>query len=134
MRIIQAVILLVIAAHDASSFSLPVGTVSSGNIISVSESRLFSSVAEAPPAETEERLVSSFHIISPYLLLVIRTSTLTIVYHRYGTIVGDTKGAALRLEDVAISRGAEPLLKNIEWSVQPNERWGIVGINGAGKA
>lgn len=57
-------------------------------------------------------------------------------YHlkRYGTIVGDTKGAALRLENVAISRGAEPLLKSIDWSVQPNERWGIVGINGAGKA
>ena len=52
----------------------------------------------------------------------------------YGTIVGDTKGAALRLTDVAISRGASPLLKDIEWSVQPNERWGIVGINGAGKS
>merc|ERR1719162_1378020 len=52
----------------------------------------------------------------------------------YGTVVGDTKGAALRLTDVAISRGASPLLKNIEWSVQPNERWGIVGINGAGKS
>merc|ERR1719162_994946 len=50
----------------------------------------------------------------------------------YGTIVGDTKGAALRLSDVAISRGASSLLKNIEWSVQPNERWGIVGVNGAG--
>lgn len=43
-------------------------------------------------------------------------------------------GAALRLTDVAISRGATPLLKNIEWSVQPNERWGIVGVNGAGKS
>jgi len=52
----------------------------------------------------------------------------------YGTIVGDTKGAALRLDNVAISRGASPLLKNINWSVQPNERWGIVGINGAGKS
>ena len=49
-------------------------------------------------------------------------------------MVGDTKGAALRLDNVAISRGAEPLLKNINWSVQPNERWGIVGINGAGKS
>jgi ATP-binding cassette subfamily F protein 3 len=52
----------------------------------------------------------------------------------YGTIVGDTKGAALMLQDVAISRGATPLLQNIGWSVQPNERWGIVGINGAGKS
>merc|ERR1711865_932899 len=52
----------------------------------------------------------------------------------YGTVVGDTKGAALRLDNVAISRGASSLLKNIDWSVQPNERWGIVGINGAGKS
>ena len=52
----------------------------------------------------------------------------------YGTVVGDTKGAALRLDGVAISRGASPLLKNIDWSVQPNERWGIVGVNGAGKS
>merc|ERR1740139_855164 len=52
----------------------------------------------------------------------------------YGTIVGDTKGAVLRLSDVAISRGSSPLLKNIEWSVQEKERWGIVGINGAGKS
>ena len=53
---------------------------------------------------------------------------------QYGTQVGDTKGAALRLENVAISRGATPLLQNIDWAVQPNERWGIVGINGAGKS
>ena len=52
----------------------------------------------------------------------------------YGTVVGDTKGASLRLDNVAISRGASSLLKNIDWSVQPNERWGIVGINGAGKS
>lgn len=64
-------------------------------------------MVEAPPTETEEV---------------------------YGTVVGDTKGAALRLTDVAISRGASPLLKDIEWSVQPKERWGIVGINGAGKS
>ena len=103
MRIILASLLLAIVAHEASSFSLSV--VPRGRTVS----RLFSTVVEVlerPPAETEER---------------------------YGTIVGDTKGAALLLDDVAISRGAEPLLKNIEWSVQPNERWGIVGINGAGK-
>jgi ABC-type multidrug transport system fused ATPase/permease subunit len=65
---------------------------------------LFSTIVERPPAETDEV---------------------------YGTIVGDTKGAALFLDNVAISRGAEPLLKDINWSVQPNERWGIVGVNGA---
>jgi hypothetical protein len=50
----------------------------------------------------------------------------------YGTVVGDTKGAALLLEDVAISRGAAPLLRDVRWSVQPNERWGILGVNGSG--
>jgi ATP-binding cassette subfamily F protein 3 len=52
----------------------------------------------------------------------------------YGTVVGDTRGAALRLENVAISRGATSLLRDINWSIQPKERWGIVGINGAGKS
>lgn len=51
-----------------------------------------------------------------------------------GTTVGDTKGAALLLEDVAISRGATPLMSNVQWRVQPKERWGIVGVNGAGKS
>ena len=52
----------------------------------------------------------------------------------YGTVVGDTKGAELRLADVAISRGSSPLLRQINWSVNPGERWGIVGVNGAGKS
>eukprot|EP00593_Proboscia_inermis_P003303 CAMPEP_0171299334 /NCGR_PEP_ID=MMETSP0816-20121228/8155_1 /TAXON_ID=420281 /ORGANISM="Proboscia inermis, Strain CCAP1064/1" /LENGTH=71 /DNA_ID=CAMNT_0011775057 /DNA_START=51 /DNA_END=266 /DNA_ORIENTATION=- len=51
---------------------------------------------------------------------------------QYGTIVGDTKGSALRLSDVAIFRGA--FFSSIDCSVQPKERWGIVGINGAGKS
>ena len=40
----------------------------------------------------------------------------------YGTVVGDTKGAALRLDGVAISRGASPLLKNIDWSMKTKPR------------
>ena len=51
-----------------------------------------------------------------------------------GTTVGDTRGAALLLENVAISRGAIPLLNKINLSVQPKERWGIVGPNGMGKS
>lgn len=86
------------AMHGVSSFSITPGR--GGGIPgfkSYSGSRLYSTV-EAPPTETDEV---------------------------YGTTVGDTKGAALRLENVAISRGASPLLKNIEWNVQPKERWGI---------
>jgi ABC-type multidrug transport system fused ATPase/permease subunit len=59
-----------------------------------------------------------------------QTVVTTTTQEPQGTTVGDTRGAALRLEDVAISRGASPLLNNLEWSVQPNERWGIVGPNG----
>ena len=78
-------------------------------------SKLFSTAA--PPSPTKSQTKTA-----------IRTEEQEV----YGTVVGDTKGAALRLENVAISRGASPLLQNIEWSVQPNERWGIVGVNGAG--
>jgi ABC-type multidrug transport system fused ATPase/permease subunit len=117
MKFGNAALLLAIAAHGASSFSLQSSTallqtktaatgVSSSNNRARISTGLFSTVAEKPPAETDEV---------------------------YGTTVGDTKGAALFLNNVAISRGAEPLLKDINWSVQPNERWGIVGINGAGK-
>eukprot|EP00978_Attheya_sp_CCMP212_P006153 scaffold13850_cov50-Attheya_sp.AAC.2 len=94
-----------LALHSCAAFSI-VPSCGVPRSQSFHTSRLFSSLA-APPADTEEV---------------------------YGTIVGDTKGAALRLKDVAISRGATPLLKNINLSVQPNERWGIVGINGAGKS
>ena len=76
--------------------------------------RLFSTMSAAPPRNAKT------------------ASPPTEVQEAYGTVVGDTKGAALRLENVAISRGASPLLQNIDWSVQPNERWGIVRVNGAG--
>lgn len=93
-----------IATQEASSFVSPASTYAAS---SRRGTTLLATVAEAPPAELEEV---------------------------YGTIIGDTKGAALRLSDVAISRGATSLLQNINWSVQPNERWGIVGVNGAGKS
>ena len=126
MKIRNTALLLALAAHESSSFSLQSSSLvlhserahskvsrithsnsnSNSNIISRIDTSLFSTVLEQPPAETDEV---------------------------FGTIVGDTKGAALFLNNVAISRGAEPLLKDINWSVQANERWGIVGINGAGK-
>lgn len=108
MKIGHTALLLAIATHVASSFSPSITT---RPVVGTLSSSLFSTqvaeVVEGPPAETEEA---------------------------YGTTVGDTKGACLRLENVAISRGASPLLKDINWSVQPNERWGIVGVNGAGKS
>ncbi|KAL7498119.1 hypothetical protein ACHAWT_009643 [Skeletonema menzelii] len=115
MKIGNTALLLALAAHESSSFSLQLQSVVQTNRARISHNKsisridtsLFSTVVEQPPAEAEEV---------------------------YGTIVGDTKGAALFLNNVAISRGAEPLLKDINWSVQPNERWGIVGVNGAGKS
>ena len=108
MKFGKTTLLLATVVTGASAFSSQIQRAGVVADRSTSTSCLFSSVvAETPPAETDEI---------------------------YGTTVGDTKGAALLLDDVAISRGADPLLKNIEWSVQPNERWGIVGINGAGKS
>ena len=47
---------------------------------------------------------------------------------------GDTGGAAIVLEDVAVRRGPVELLSGVSWRVMPGERWGIVGPNGAGKS
>ena len=51
-----------------------------------------------------------------------------------GPSVGDTRGATLLLEDVAISRGPTPLIRDVELRIEPGQRWGIVGPNGAGKS
>eukprot|EP00560_Eucampia_antarctica_P007914 CAMPEP_0197825044 /NCGR_PEP_ID=MMETSP1437-20131217/2186_1 /TAXON_ID=49252 ORGANISM="Eucampia antarctica, Strain CCMP1452" /NCGR_SAMPLE_ID=MMETSP1437 /ASSEMBLY_ACC=CAM_ASM_001096 /LENGTH=626 /DNA_ID=CAMNT_0043424883 /DNA_START=48 /DNA_END=1928 /DNA_ORIENTATION=- len=106
MKFCLTALCVVLAAHSSSSFSIAPSFTLSSTVANSHTSRLFST-ASSPPTDTEEV---------------------------YGTIVGDTKGATLRLADVAISRGASPLLEKINWSVQPNERWGIVGINGAGKS
>ena len=47
---------------------------------------------------------------------------------------GDTGGAAIVLDDVAVRRGPVELLSGVSWRVLPGERWGIVGPNGAGKS
>jgi len=51
-----------------------------------------------------------------------------------GTTVGDTKGAVLYIKDVAISRGANRILSNVNFRVERGQRWGIVGPNGTGKS
>jgi ABC-type Mn2+/Zn2+ transport system ATPase subunit len=106
MRISNAALLLALVS-SGSAFSVQPSSLAllTRSSTSAGNSRLFSAVA--PPTDENEV---------------------------FGTQVGDTKGAALRLANVAISRGASPLLKNIEWSVNSGERWGIVGINGAGKS
>ena len=39
---------------------------------------------------------------------------------------GDAMGAALRLVDVAVSRGGKTLLSNIDLRVEPKSKWAIV--------
>lgn len=51
-----------------------------------------------------------------------------------GLVVGDTKGAVLLLEDVAISRGSNQIISNAGIRVERGQRWGIVGFNGSGKS
>jgi len=51
-----------------------------------------------------------------------------------GPITGDTRGACLLIESVAISRGSVPLITDANLRVEPSQRWGIVGANGAGKS
>ncbi len=51
-----------------------------------------------------------------------------------GITIGDTRGAALLIENVAVSRGANRILTDINFRVERGQRWGIVGPNGAGKS
>ncbi|MGH1522623.1 ABC transporter ATP-binding protein [Leifsonia sp. L25] len=42
-------------------------------------------------------------------------------------------GSVLRLHDVSVVRDGNPVLQNVDWTVEPDERWVILGPNGAGK-
>lgn len=48
--------------------------------------------------------------------------------------MGDTKGAALYVEDVCISRGSNRIISDVNLRVERGQRWGIVGPNGVGKS
>jgi ATP-binding cassette subfamily F protein 3 len=47
---------------------------------------------------------------------------------------GDARGAALRLENVAVTRGTAQILKDINFRVEPKSKWALVGTNGCGKS
>lgn len=49
---------------------------------------------------------------------------------KYDIQFGDTSGAALLISDAYLSRGPMDLLNEVNWRVNPRERWGIVGPNG----
>ena len=44
------------------------------------------------------------------------------------------RGAALLIENVAVQRGAAQILKNIDWRVEPQTKWALIGGNGCGKS
>ena len=43
-------------------------------------------------------------------------------------------GAALRLTDVSLVREGRRLLDGVDWTVEPGERWVVLGRNGSGKS
>ena len=47
---------------------------------------------------------------------------------------GDASGAALRLEEVTVSRSGVSLIQNVNWRIEPNAKWALVGSNGCGKS
>jgi ATPase subunit of ABC transporter with duplicated ATPase domains len=47
---------------------------------------------------------------------------------------GDARGAALVVEGASVYRGSAPILSSIDWRVEPNAKWGVVGTNGCGKS
>lgn len=50
-----------------------------------------------------------------------------------GIEVGDTKGAAIMFEDIAISRGSNRILSNVNLRVERNNRWGKMTNGYAGR-
>jgi len=36
------------------------------------------------------------------------------------------------LEDVAITRGPNQILRQIDWRVEPRTKWALIGANGSG--
>lgn len=47
---------------------------------------------------------------------------------------GDARGAAVLLENVSVYRGSAPIVRDIDWRVEPRTKWALVGENGAGKS
>ena len=45
---------------------------------------------------------------------------------------GDARGAAVLLEGVSVARGSVQVLQEINWRVEPQSKWAIIGTNGAG--
>ena len=100
----------------------------------VDGSRMHTTSTSTSATTCSSRPCSSRRVPQPLFAGATLEAPPTDLEEAYGTVVGDTKGAELRLADVAISRGSSPLLRQINWSVNPGERWGIVGVNGAGKS
>ena len=47
---------------------------------------------------------------------------------------GDSSGASIQCQNVCLSVGNNDIVNNVDWTIMPGERWGLVGQNGAGKS
>jgi len=45
----------------------------------------------------------------------------------------DLTDLVIRMDDVSVRRGDTTLLRDVDWSVELDERWVVLGPNGAGK-
>ena len=57
-----------------------------------------------------------------------------VVEENYELSRGDARGAAMLVEDVSVARGSSQILSNIDWRIEPNSKWALVGTNGCGKS
>lgn len=106
-KVASLVVLLAGLSHEAFAFSSP--------------RRTYYHIAEIPTIRSKKTSLQSSITSEPTT--------------RLGVTKGDTKGANLLLTDLNISTGAgNPILKSINFRVDPKERWGIVGPNGCGKS
>jgi iron complex transport system ATP-binding protein len=50
-----------------------------------------------------------------------------------GPAAGDLEDTVVRMSGVTVRRGVTTLLRDIDWTVELDERWVVIGPNGAGK-
>lgn len=82
---------------------------------------------QSQPATTRSRLSSSALAVSSP-----PSATTDIVDVQMNR--GDARGAALLLEEVTVFRGSDPIIKSVDWRVEPKNKWALVGTNGCGKS
>ena len=94
--------------------------------IIVSKSLCFNSIFNSMVPRFSKKLQPLFAATQESISLSVPTST-AIKYT-------GSNGAALELDKVCLSVGNNDIMNDVNWTMMPNERWGLVGRNGAGKS